>query len=68
MICREAYRNVRHSVCYPHYKGTKPLPAHAPALSPVEDAREADCEFCADEASEARRRHLEAATDAMRTR
>lgn len=47
MIVREAYRNVDHAVCRDHYHGTRPLPADAPVLGPVQDARDdVSCEFC----------------------
>lgn len=48
MIVREAYRDVTHSICRAHYNEIKPAPNGAPALGPVEDARDLEpCEFCA---------------------
>lgn len=47
MIVREGYRNRTHVVCRDHWHGRKALPADAPSLGPVEDARESGrCEFC----------------------
>ena len=48
MIVKEAYRDRTHACCRAHYNGGKPLPEDAPALGPVEDARETACEFCDD--------------------
>ena len=46
MIVREAYRDVTHRICRDHYSGVKSLPANAPPLGPVEDARDTGCQWC----------------------
>lgn len=45
MIVREAYRDRVVRVCQRHYDSPPP---GAPALGPVEDARDSGCAFCAD--------------------
>ena len=47
MIVREAYRAREHAVCRRHYNGELPMPADAPQLGEVQDARDHEpCEWC----------------------
>lgn len=48
MRIAESYRPQQsHHVCREHYDGTLPLPADAPSLGQVLDARDTvPCEFC----------------------
>lgn len=62
MQVREAYRDIRHEVCYPHWHGDLPLPASAPVLGPVESVLSHGCEFCDAERATARSTTVESVT------
>lgn len=47
MIVREAYRDRSVACCRGHYNGELPMPADAPPLGEVQDARNHEpCEWC----------------------